>query len=79
MFKPFDFSGATAVVVGGASGLGYAIAEALAGHGAEVCIVARTEERVQLAAERIHTVTGRRCVTCTSDVQEEASILALGA
>ena len=45
--RPFDFAGATALVVGGASGLGRAMAEALAQHGASVCIAARTEEKAR--------------------------------
>src|SRR5579864_3038725 len=43
--NPFDFSGATAVVVGGATGLGQAMAEGLAVHGATVCVVSRSEQK----------------------------------
>ena len=41
--RPFDFNGAQALVVGGGTGLGAAMAEALAAHGASVCIASRTQ------------------------------------
>jgi len=41
--RPFDFDGARALVVGGGTGLGAAMAEALAAHGASLCIASRTQ------------------------------------
>lgn len=41
--RPFDFNGARALVVGGGTGLGAAMADALAAHGASVCIASRTQ------------------------------------
>jgi len=76
---PFDFSGATALVVGGASGLGRAIAEGLAVHGARVSIVARTSDKAERAAEQIARTTGRDCLTSIVDVASESSIERLGA
>jgi NAD(P)-dependent dehydrogenase (short-subunit alcohol dehydrogenase family) len=38
----FDFSDARALIVGGAAGLGAAMADALAAHGAAVCVASRT-------------------------------------
>jgi gluconate 5-dehydrogenase len=75
---PFDFSGATALVVGGASGLGRAMAEALAHHGASVCIVARTEEKASASAAEISSRAGVTCASCAADVTAEASVAALG-
>jgi NAD(P)-dependent dehydrogenase (short-subunit alcohol dehydrogenase family) len=43
MSRPFDFQGARALVVGGGTGLGAAMAEALAAHGAQVAIASRTQ------------------------------------
>ncbi|GMA65007.1 SDR family oxidoreductase [Alicyclobacillus fastidiosus] len=43
----FDLSGKTAVVIGGSGVLGSAIAEGLAGHGANVAIVGRDGEKAQ--------------------------------
>lgn len=76
--KPFDFSGARAVVVGGATGLGRAMADGLARHGASVCIVARTEEKARKAAEAIEAGCGSRCSVCTADLASEDSVGALG-
>jgi NAD(P)-dependent dehydrogenase (short-subunit alcohol dehydrogenase family) len=76
--KPFDFSGATVVVVGGAAGLGYAMAEGLAHHGASVCIVARTEEKARKAATKLAADAGVRCDACAADLANEDSVNALG-
>src|SRR5512145_1203274 len=62
--RPFDFGGATALVVGGASGLGRAMAETLAQHGASVCITARSEDKARAVAEEISTRAGGRCESC---------------
>lgn len=76
--RPFDFSGATAVVVGGASGLGRAMAEALAQHGARVCVVARTVEKARGAADKIRQITSRECAACAADLADEQAVAALG-
>ena len=76
--RPFDFSEATALVVGGASGLGRAMAEGLAQHGARVCVSARTDDKARRAADEIAQATGARCVTCAADVASEASVERLG-
>ena len=77
--RPFDFSGATALVVGGASGLGRAMAETLVRHGASVCIAARTEEKARAIAEDISARAGGRCVSCAADLAVESSVRALNA
>jgi NAD(P)-dependent dehydrogenase (short-subunit alcohol dehydrogenase family) len=76
--RPFDFSGATAVVVGGASGLGRAMAEGLASHGARVCIVARNEDKARRVAEALTELGGGACVACAADLESESAVLALG-
>lgn len=48
-----QLEGKTAFVTGSTAGIGYAIAEALAGEGASVIINGRTEKRVQDAASRL--------------------------
>jgi NAD(P)-dependent dehydrogenase (short-subunit alcohol dehydrogenase family) len=77
MTNPFDFRGATAVVVGGASGLGAAMAEGLAGQGASVCVVARILERAERVAGAIATSTKSTCHALSADLADEASIGAL--
>jgi NAD(P)-dependent dehydrogenase (short-subunit alcohol dehydrogenase family) len=75
---PFDFTGATALIVGGAAGLGRAMAEGLADRGASVCIVARTEARARKAADAIAMRLNSPCHACTADFTSEDSVNALG-
>ena len=77
--RPFDFSGATALVVGGASGLGRAMAEALARHGANVCIAARSADKAGAVAAEIAAACGAECRSCACDFVSEDSIRAIGA
>ena len=49
----FDLSGKTAVVIGGSSVLGGAMADALAAHGAAVALVGRDADRLAAVRERI--------------------------
>lgn len=66
-------AGRTAVVTGGGTGLGAAIARALHGQGAEVVVVGRrTEPLVGLAEELGERVTWREC-----DVADPGSVAAL--
>ncbi len=53
----FDLSGKTALVTGGSRGIGFAIAKGLAEHGADIAILARTQEQLQAAMRQIQTVT----------------------
>jgi NAD(P)-dependent dehydrogenase (short-subunit alcohol dehydrogenase family) len=76
--KPFDFTGANAVVIGGAGGLGRAMADALADHGATVCVVARSAEAASAAASAIAQQTGRPCHHAAADLSDEESVASLG-
>tara|TARA_R110000824_G_scaffold13280_5_gene57864 strand:+ start:4648 stop:5430 length:783 start_codon:yes stop_codon:yes gene_type:complete len=53
MSNPFDLSGKTALVTGGAQGLGRMIAEGLIGAGARVVITSRSAEKAAEAAKEI--------------------------
>ena len=66
-----------AVVTGGSRGLGKAMALALAGAGAEVCIASRTESQLAEAADEIESATGRRPLYLTTNVQKRAECDAL--
>ena len=55
----FSLAGKNAVVVGGAGGLGQAIAQGLAEAGARVAIASRKEESLRRAVEEIKTACGK--------------------
>jgi gluconate 5-dehydrogenase len=69
----FDLTGKIAVVTGAGRGIGRAIAEGLARHGARVVLAGRTAETLDLAADAI----GTRARTQVADVAKEADVLAL--
>jgi len=58
-FRPDLCAGRVAIVTGGGTGIGLAIAEALVSHGARVVIAARNAERVERAAERLRERAAR--------------------
>jgi NAD(P)-dependent dehydrogenase (short-subunit alcohol dehydrogenase family) len=72
----FDLSGRVAVVVGGTTGLGYAISIGLADAGANVVPTSRREEQVAKVAGEIEAL-GRRTLRVTSDVADRSSLVAL--
>lgn len=72
----FDLSGRVAVVVGGTTGIGYAIALGLAGAGADVVASSRRVEQVEKVASEIEAL-GRRTLRTPSDVQKRASLQVL--
>jgi NAD(P)-dependent dehydrogenase (short-subunit alcohol dehydrogenase family) len=72
----FDLSGKVAVITGGTTGLGYAIALGLANAGADVVASSRRMEQVKKAACEIEAL-GRRSLRVTSDVLDRASLQAL--
>jgi NAD(P)-dependent dehydrogenase (short-subunit alcohol dehydrogenase family) len=69
----FDLTGKTAVVVGGTSGIGLAMAVGLAEAGADVVVTSRRAEQVDEAAKAIEAA-GRRALRLTSDVGDRASL-----
>jgi NAD(P)-dependent dehydrogenase (short-subunit alcohol dehydrogenase family) len=72
----FNLTGRVAVVMGGTTGLGRAIALGLAAAGADVVASSRRLMQVERAAEEIERL-GRRTLRVTSDVTEQASVQAL--
>jgi NAD(P)-dependent dehydrogenase (short-subunit alcohol dehydrogenase family) len=72
----FDLSGRVAVVTGGTTGLGHAIALGLADAGADVVASSRRREQVEQVAGEIEQ-RGRRTLRVTSDVLDRASVQAL--
>lgn len=68
-----DLVGKSAVVIGGTSGIGRAIAVGLARAGADVVATSRRAEEVESAAHEIEQA-GRRALRLTSDVTDRASL-----
>jgi len=69
----FDLTGKTAVVVGGTSGIGLAMAVGLAEAGADVVASSRRKEQVDEAAALIEA-RGRKTLQLTSDVGDRATL-----
>jgi NAD(P)-dependent dehydrogenase (short-subunit alcohol dehydrogenase family) len=72
-FKKLELDGRTAIVVGGTSGIGRAIAHGLAEAGADIVCTSRRAEQVDAAATEIEGL-GRRTIRCASDVADRASL-----
>lgn len=71
-----DLTSRTAVVIGGTSGIGLALAQGLATAGANVVPTGRRAELVQFSAEAIKKL-GRRSLAITCDVTVRTSVEAL--
>ncbi len=69
----FDLTGKVAVVVGGTSGIGLAMAVGLAEAGADVVATSRRQEQVEETAAKIEAA-GRKTLRRTSDVGDRASL-----
>src|SRR5678815_5260281 len=72
-YSKLELNGKVAVVVGGTSGIGRAIAHGFAQAGADVIPTAKRAEQVDTAAREIEEF-GRRALRVTSDVSDRASL-----
>lgn len=72
-YTALDLSGKSAVVIGGTTGIGHAIALGLAEAGADVVPTSRRRDLVEKTAEEIRTL-GRQSLSCPSDVVDRASL-----
>lgn len=77
MTNLFDLTGKNAVVVGGAGGIGQAIAEGLAEAGAQVMISSRKIDALQRAQKEIKDKTGLDILYCAGDASKESDVEAL--
>ncbi|GAA1918554.1 SDR family oxidoreductase [Streptantibioticus ferralitis] len=74
IFSRQALAGEVALVTGGSSGLGLAIAEKFATHGCQVLIAARSEERLKAASSLVAQRTGRPCATFGCDVRDPSAV-----
>jgi len=77
MYEKNLLTGKIAVVTGGGTGIGKAVATALALHGADVALAARDGERLEAAAAEIRKATGRRAIGVVADVSDAKAVAAL--
>src|ERR1043166_5432887 len=69
----YSLTGKVAVVIGGTGELCGAMAEGLAGAGAEVVLVGRNEEKAKSRLERIHA-TGGKAYFASAEASNKASV-----
>jgi NAD(P)-dependent dehydrogenase (short-subunit alcohol dehydrogenase family) len=72
-YKNLELNGKTAVVVGGTSGIGLALARGMAEAGADVVPTSRRADQVDQASSGIEAL-GRRSLRVTSDVTDRDSL-----
>lgn len=75
-FKKLELNDRCAVVIGGTTGIGRAIAHGLAEAGADVVCTSRRQEQVDTAAAEIEGF-GRRTLRIPSDVDDRSSLIGL--
>ena len=75
-YSKFDLNGKVAVVVGGTSGIGRAIAHGLAQSNADVVCTSRRMEQVEAVAAEIEEL-GRKTLRITSDVSDRETLQTL--
>jgi NAD(P)-dependent dehydrogenase (short-subunit alcohol dehydrogenase family) len=77
MYEKTLLKGKAAIVTGGGTGIGKAVALALARHGADVALAARDGERLEAAEKEIASATGRKAVGIATDVSDAKQVAAL--
>jgi gluconate 5-dehydrogenase len=73
-FELFDLTGKRALVTGSSQGIGFAIAEGLADHGAEVILNSRDHDKLAVAATML-AARGRKVSTMSFDVTSAAAVV----
>jgi NAD(P)-dependent dehydrogenase (short-subunit alcohol dehydrogenase family) len=73
-FAPDLLRGEVALITGGSSGIGLAIAKSLASCGSDVAIIGRSVKKLEQAADEIAATTGRNCTAMSCDVREDDAI-----
>lgn len=78
MSARFDLSGRVAAVTGGSSGLGRTMAQALAGAGADLVLIARRRDELEQAAGEIRSAGGRAAFV-VADLADPAALGSIAA
>ncbi|MDO9416112.1 SDR family oxidoreductase [Pararhizobium sp.] len=73
-FPLFDLSGRRALVTGSSQGIGYALAEGLAAHGAEVILNGRSPDKVEAAVDTLRKA-GHKVHAAVFDVTNKDSVV----
>ena len=63
-----------AIVTGGSDGIGKAAAISLAKEGAKVAIIARNQEKIDLAVKEISETTNGNIIGISTDVSDESEV-----
>ncbi|XP_070580457.1 peroxisomal 2,4-dienoyl-CoA reductase [(3E)-enoyl-CoA-producing]-like isoform X4 [Ptychodera flava] len=64
-----------ALITGGATGIGFTIAEVFMRHGCDTIIASRKIEKLQKAAKALEAGTGRKCLTVVMDVRKPQEVI----
>ncbi|XP_070580456.1 peroxisomal 2,4-dienoyl-CoA reductase [(3E)-enoyl-CoA-producing]-like isoform X3 [Ptychodera flava] len=79
MVRSSDFSlfimDKVALITGGATGIGFTIAEVFMRHGCDTIIASRKIEKLQKAAKALEAGTGRKCLTVVMDVRKPQEVI----
>ncbi|KAB0383372.1 hypothetical protein FD755_005289 [Muntiacus reevesi] len=76
LFCPDLLQDKVAFITGGGSGIGFRIAEIFMRHGCHTVIASRSLPRVSMAARKLATATGQRCLPLSLDVRAPLAIAA---
>jgi len=69
-----QLTGKRAVITGGSRGIGKAIARTLAAEGADLALVARTQDSLEETARQIEAESGRKVIPVTGDTGDDSSV-----